>query len=191
MGLLSGLFRGFISGLVVSALFALVGISLFVGSFPPTTKQIKQVFSQFQNLQNYKQQVLNQVNPPSAEDLPLAMEQARRRQLNKFAASRGERPMNSYERYQQEVDRIGNEDQYDEEEYARPRRHRHYDNQDDDRPMRGRAVANSDFEEAEGAPRQRMQVPEEIRNQMYTLRAEISKLNQRVFELEQQKLQRK
>ena len=187
MNLLGGLFKGFINGLIVSILFALVGVSLFVGTFPPTVSQLKQVLHQFQGLQSYKEQVLNQRHPPSAEDLPQALEQARRQQIAKVAASRGDRPANSYERYEQAVDQIGNEDQYENAGYdprERPRRGYYGDEQ-------GRPMANRNPGEAGEAPPIRVEMPKEWRDQMYTLRSEIFRLNQRVIELEKQKYQKR
>lgn len=89
MGFMSGFFRGFINSIIFSLLFSLVGISLFVGDFPPSMSQVKKVYGEYKNLIQLKDRLIAQNNNLPTADLVAVLEQGKEKQLRKLASSRG------------------------------------------------------------------------------------------------------
>ena len=85
---MANLFRSIISSVIVSMLFVLVGISLFVGDFPPSVSQFKKVYGEYKNLIQLKQRIGLQNDGMDTEELVVALEKGKINQLRKLAESR-------------------------------------------------------------------------------------------------------
>jgi len=160
-----GFFKSFIVSIVVSLLFALAGLSLFVGDFPPKVSQLKRVYGEFHKLININSEIMkNQGQFKDDGELADAMEKGRGKQLRKLAKSRGSEtyvnPAVNPEGYYDQIEQLSNEDR---------------------QPSSTRAHVG-----AEAVP-VAFEIPKEMQNQIYNLRAEIFRLNQRVTELEKQR----
>jgi hypothetical protein len=159
-----GFFKSFIVSIVVSLLFALAGLSVFVGDFPPKVSQLKKVYGEFHRLVNINSEIMkNQNQYRDDAELVDAMEKGRQNQLRKFAKSRGSENINPAVDPQGYYDQI---DQLSDEDYRRP---------------------SSNRLTVQPAPPAAAEIPVELKNQIYNLRAEIFRLSQRVTELEKQK----
>ncbi len=90
MTFLSNFFKNFITSLIITSLFALIGISLFVGDFPPKVSQIKSVFAEYKNMIQLKQQIMDKNKNLSAEQLVTELERGPQEQLRKLANARKE-----------------------------------------------------------------------------------------------------
>lgn len=84
--------KSVVQSLIVSLLFALVSLSLFVGNFPPSVKQVKGVFTEYQKMMKFKEQMMNQYAHKDPAELVEALERQQREQLKALAMSRGSNP---------------------------------------------------------------------------------------------------
>lgn len=162
MSFFSGMFRSMLSSLIVSLLFALVGVCLFIGDFPPSVSKFKKVYGEYKNLIQLKQNIGIQGHALSDEQLVTALETGKDVQMRKLAQSRKTASAPSYQDYEQQVNQIG---------------------QDDRTPQ---AAANPDAQIAD-APPAKADIPQEWQRQFYDLKAEVFRLNQRIIELENRK----
>lgn len=81
-----------VQSLIISMLFMLVGLSLFVGTFPPSPKQVKGVFSEYQKMMKFKEHMMDQYANKDPAEMVEAMEKQQRERLKAFAKSRGDNP---------------------------------------------------------------------------------------------------
>ncbi len=82
MELFRGLFRNFLNSLIISSLVSLVGLSLFVGDFPPTVGKVKRTFAEYQSLIHLKNDLLNRNPGLRDEDFVDTYQKQKRNTLN-------------------------------------------------------------------------------------------------------------
>lgn len=152
-------FKSFITSLIVSLLFALVGLSLFVGNFPPKPSQVTKVFHQYQKMMKFKETLINQSGNMDDAALVEAMEKGHRDQLKALAAARGDKA-NDQETQLIEIDG----------EKIDPH---------------GRSPSSvATAQKLPSAPAQQTPQVELLNHEISTLRIDLFRLHQRVVELE-------
>ena len=184
MGLFRGFFQNFLNSLIISSLFALVGISLFVGDFPPSVSKVKKVFAQFQNLRNVSQAALEKSLASNEDDFGSTYSAEKHKVLSKFAKSRNNPSPKTYQDYVDQIDAIGPEG----EGASAP----DGESLSEGRPQRNVASQNgakSKYSEyIQDAPPTRAEIPAEWQNKFYQMQSEIFRLNQRVLELKKKQM---
>lgn len=172
MGVLSAIFKNMVYSLFVTALLSLVALSLFVGNFPPTVKQIKGVWAQYQSLMQLKEKFLAQNPQISTEDLPTLLQNERGARLKKLKETLRENsqagPVGSLNSYYEDIEKLGQESPQDGNTRQNTRTEESIN----------RAVASTSYGEKHVAS------VAELQEQLYEMRAEILRLNHRLVELE-------
>ncbi len=164
MSFFSGMFRSMLSSLIVSMLFALVGVCLFIGDFPPSVSKFKKVFGEYKSLIQLKQNIGIQGHSLSDEQLVTALETGKDLQMQKLGKSRGIAKVQNYQDYEKQVEQIGQAERVPQ-------------------------AAVSPNAQVADVPSSKAEIPQEWQRQFYDLKAEVFRLNQRVIELESRKTQ--
>ncbi len=165
MSFLSGMFRSMLSSLIISLLFGLVGICLFIGDFPPSISKFKKVYGEYKSLIQLKQNIGIQGSALSDDQLVTALETGKDLQLRKLGKSRGIAKVQNYQDYENKINQIGQ----------------------DEVPTSYVPVASDPNAQIAEAPPAKADIPQEWQRQFYDLKAEVFRLNQRVIELENRK----
>lgn len=153
MTFFSSFFKNFLTSLIITSLFALIGVSLFVGDFPPKVSQIKSVFAEYKNMLLIKQQILEKNKNLSAEELVVQMQTGPQEQLRKLA--------NARKANAEAADKLLEE--HDQTFAA-------------EKPVAVPVEVKA------------VDIPKAWQEQFYHLKAEVFRLNQRVAELERQRI---
>lgn len=175
--------KSIVQSLCISALFMLVGLSLFVGNFPPTPTQIKGVFAEYKKMMKLKEHLMDQYANKDPAELVEAMQKGQMEQLKALAASRGQNAkiandiVNEAESTQsiQASAQAQVEAQIQAQVQAQVAQ-----------AMQAQAAkAQRDAASAAPAvPAQQVVIPNEVNEQLYQLKSEMARLNQRIVELE-------
>lgn len=145
---------------MISAIFALIGVSLFVGEFPPTVSKFKKVYTEYKKLIQLKTQIGHQSGHLTAEELVADLEKSQHRQVSQFEATR-----------KVQATSTGNENRIENFE----RGPQAFENDHSNQPV------------VVEAPPSKAEISQEWKNQFYELKAEVFRLNQRILELEKKK----